>query len=66
MLKQVLARTYKEYTLVANQEKLTQFGLTTAQIGMKLNPMKQREVLTKITNGNDTIDVFIDVEEKRT
>jgi hydrophobic/amphiphilic exporter-1 (mainly G- bacteria), HAE1 family len=63
-VKTSLARTYKEYTLVANQEKLTQFGLTTAQIGMELNPMKQREVLTKITNGNDTIDVFIDVEEK--
>ncbi len=26
--------------------------------------MKQREVLTKITNGNNTIDVFIDVEKK--
>ena len=63
-VKTSLARTYKEYTLVANQEKLTQFGLTTAQIGMELNPMKQREVLTKITNGNDTINVFIDVEEK--
>ena len=63
-VKTSLARTYKEYTLVANQEKLTQFGLTTAQIGMELNPMKQREVLTKITNGNDTIDVFIDVEKK--
>ncbi|QUW22781.1 efflux RND transporter permease subunit [Sporosarcina sp. Marseille-Q4063] len=63
-VKTSLARTYKEYTLVANQEMLTQFGLTTAQIGMELNPMKQREVLTKITNGNDSIDVFIDVEEK--
>ncbi len=37
-VKTSLARTYKEYTLVANQEKLTQFGLTTAQIGMELNP----------------------------
>ena len=62
-VKTSLARTYKEYTLVTDQEKLTQFGLTTAQIGMKLNPMKQREVLTKITRGNDTIDVFIDEEQ---
>ena len=62
-VKTSLARTYKEYTLVADQEKLTQFGLTTAQIGMELNPMKQREVLTKITDGNNTIDVYIDEEE---
>lgn len=63
-VKPSLARTYKEYTLVADQEKLTQFGLTTAQIGMELNPMKQREVLTKITDGNNTIDVYIDAGEK--
>ncbi|AOV07166.1 efflux RND transporter permease subunit [Sporosarcina ureilytica] len=63
-VKTSLAKSYKEYTLVADQEKLTQYGLTTAQIGMELNPMKQREVLTKITNGNHTIDVFVDVEEK--
>jgi len=63
-VKPSLARTYKEYTLVANQEKLTQFGLTAAQIGMELNPMKQREVLTKITNGNDAINVYIDTQEK--
>ena len=63
-VKTSLARTYKEYTLVADQEKLTQFGLTTAQIGMELNPMKQQEVLTKITNGNETIDVYINVGEK--
>ena len=62
-VKPSLARTYKEYTLVANQEKLTQFGLTTAQIGMELNPMKQREVLTKITDGKNTVNVYIDEEE---
>ena len=62
-VKTSLARTYKEYTLVADQEKLTQFGLTTAQIGMELNPIKQREVLTKIARDNDTIDVYVDVEE---
>lgn len=63
-VKTSLAKSYKEYTLIADQEKLTQLGLTTAQIGMELNPMKQREVLTKITDGKNTIDVFVDVEEK--
>lgn len=59
-----LAKSYEEYTLVANQEKLTQFGLTTAQVGMELNPTKQREVLTKITKDDNTIDVYIDAEKK--
>ncbi len=63
-VKTSLAKNYKEYTLVANQEKLTQYGLTAAQIGMELNPMKQREVLTKITNGNQSIDVILQDEEK--
>lgn len=63
-VKTSLAKSYKEYTLVADQEKLTQYGLTAAQVGMALNPMKQEEVLTKITNGNQSIDVFIHDEEK--
>lgn len=63
-VKTSLAKNYKEYTLVADQEKLTQYGLTAAQIGMELNPMKQKEVLTKITNGIQSIDVFIHDEGK--
>lgn len=63
-VKTSLARSYKEYTLVADQEKLTQYGLTAAQIGMELNPMKQQEVLTKITNGNQSIEVVLHDEEK--
>lgn len=62
-VKTSLAKTFNEYTLVADQEKLTQYGLTAAQIGLELNPMKQRDVLTKITNGNNTIDVIIDEAE---
>lgn len=63
-VKTSLAKTYKEYTLVSNQEKLTQYGLTTAQIGMALNPMQQKDVLTTITNGNQTIEVIVDQEQQ--
>ncbi|MBB4824332.1 HAE1 family hydrophobic/amphiphilic exporter-1 [Sporosarcina luteola] len=59
-----LARTYKEYTLVADQEKLTQYGLTTAQIGMILYPNKQQEVITKLEDGKKSIDVLVDDAKK--
>lgn len=62
-VKTSLSKTYREYTLVADQERLNHFGLTTAQVGMEVNPMKQREVLTTITKDDNTIDVYIDAEE---
>lgn len=62
-----LSKSYKEYTFVVDQDKLTQYGLTTAQIGMKLNPNVQREVLTTITKEDQTFDVYIDKKiEKQT
>ena len=63
-VKTSLATNYKEYTLVANQEKLTQFGLTAGQVGMALYPNNQQEVLTKIEEGNKTIEVLINEEKK--
>ncbi|KAA0965064.1 efflux RND transporter permease subunit [Sporosarcina sp. ANT_H38] len=63
-VKTSLTRKYKEYTLVANQEKLTQYGLTAAQVGMVLYPDNQQEVLTKIEEGNKTIEVLINQEKK--
>ncbi len=67
-VKTSLTRKYKEYTLVANQEKLTQYGLTAAQVGMVLYPNNQQEVLTKIEEGNKTIEVLInqDMKEHKT
>ncbi len=63
-VKTSLTRKYKEYTLVANQEKLTQYGLTAAQVGMVLYPNNQQEVLTKIEEGNKTIEVLINQDKK--
>lgn len=63
-VKTSLTRKYKEYTLVANQEKLTQYGLTAAQVGMVLHPNNQQEVLTKIEEGNKVIEVLINEEKK--
>lgn len=52
--------SYEEHTLVADQEKLVQYGLTTAQVGMALNPNGQREVLTTIEEDNEIFEVYID------
>ncbi|WJY28398.1 efflux RND transporter permease subunit [Sporosarcina trichiuri] len=54
-----LSRTYKEYTLEADQEKLTQAGLTTAQIGGVLYPDTRKDVLTKLDQDGRSIDVVI-------
>ncbi|MFF2752334.1 efflux RND transporter permease subunit [Psychrobacillus sp. NPDC058041] len=60
-----LSKSYKEYTFVVDKEKLTQYGLTTAQIGMKLNPNVPREVLTTITKDDQTVDVYIDQQKEK-
>ncbi|GKV54670.1 swarming motility protein SwrC [Sporosarcina sp. NCCP-2222] len=59
-----MSRTYKEYTLVADQEKLTQYGLTTAQVGMILYPNKQQQVITKLEDGRKSINVLVDDAKK--
>ena len=43
-----IAKTFAEYTLVADQEKLSKMGLTAAQIGMGLSNQHDRPVLTTI------------------
>ncbi|MBE1554322.1 efflux RND transporter permease subunit [Sporosarcina limicola] len=63
-VKTSLATNYKEYTLVANQKKLTQYGLTAAQVGMVLYPNNKQEVLTKIEEDNKVIEVLINEEKK--
>ncbi|WP_413299286.1 efflux RND transporter permease subunit [Bacillus sp. 1P10SD] len=59
-----ISATYDEYTLVANQEKLSKLGLTAAQIGMELSANGQRQVLTTIKKDNKELNVYVDVEKK--
>ncbi|MDR6123263.1 HAE1 family hydrophobic/amphiphilic exporter-1 [Bacillus sp. SLBN-46] len=59
-----ISATYDEYTLVANQEKLSQLGLTAAQIGMELSGNGQRQVLTTIKKDDKEMNVYVDVEKK--
>jgi hydrophobic/amphiphilic exporter-1 (mainly G- bacteria), HAE1 family len=64
-VKSSISETYDEYSLVANQEKLSQLGLTTAQIGMELAGNSGRQVLTTIKNGSKEMNVYLQVEKKK-
>ncbi|MED1268546.1 efflux RND transporter permease subunit [Bacillus mycoides] len=59
-----VAKTYAEYTLVADQEKLSKMGLTAAQIGMGLSNQHDRPVLTTIKKDNKDINVYVETEKQ--
>ena len=54
---------YVEYVFNVEQDELLQYGLTTGQIIMMLNPMKTSEVLTTVEKDGDTIDVIVQQEQ---
>lgn len=60
-----ISEAYDQYTLVANQEKLSQYGLTAAQIGMKLNSTGESPILTTVKHDGEDVNVYIEVEEKQ-
>lgn len=64
-VKTSVSNTYEEYTLVADQDKLSELGLTAAQIGMELSNMGQRQVLTTVENGGKEVNVYIEVEKEK-
>src|SRR5699024_9243587 len=49
-----ITEAYDQYTLVANQDKLSEHGLTAAQIGMALSDSSDNDVLTIVEN--DDVD----------
>lgn len=59
-----LAKTYKQYKLVADQAKLSQYGLTAGQVAMALSPVRAQEQLTTITKDGEKLNVTVHVEEK--
>lgn len=52
-----MSETYDEYTFVANQEELSKHGLTAAQIGMALNPTRERPILTTVEKDGEDLNV---------
>lgn len=59
-----LSEAYDQYTLVANQKKLSEYGLTTAQIGMALADHEDSSPITTVKHNGDDVDVFVEVEKK--
>ncbi|MCQ6560831.1 efflux RND transporter permease subunit [Paenibacillus mendelii] len=60
-----LSKTYEQYTLVADQEKLSSLGLTAGQVAMKLSPMRERLVLTEVAVDGKQYKVYIEVDQKQ-
>ncbi|WP_054028900.1 efflux RND transporter permease subunit [Bacillus sp. FJAT-28004] len=59
-----LSETYEQYRLVANQEKLSQNGLTAGQIAMALSPVRERPVLTTVEVDGEQFNVYVKVDTK--
>ncbi|WP_239616176.1 efflux RND transporter permease subunit [Cohnella mopanensis] len=58
-----LSKTYDQYTIVADQAKLSQYGLTAGQIAMALSPQRVRPVITQVEEQGKTYNVYVDVEK---
>lgn len=54
-----LSERYDEFTLRVNQKTLLQLGLSTAQIGMMLNPNETEEAITTIKKDGKNVDVIV-------
>ncbi|MFU1795882.1 efflux RND transporter permease subunit [Paenibacillus azoreducens] len=59
-----LSKAYDQYTIVADQQKLSSMGLTAGQIAMKLSPVRERPVLTEIKVEDKKYKVFIETDSK--
>ncbi|HUC91394.1 MAG TPA: efflux RND transporter permease subunit [Paenibacillus sp.] len=58
-----LSKTYGQFTIAADQAKLSRYGLTAGQIAMKLSPVRTRPVLTQVKVEDKTYDVYVEVNK---
>jgi multidrug efflux pump subunit AcrB len=54
---------YVEYTFKVAQDELLQYGLTTGQIVMMLNPNKTQDVLTTVEKDGNSLEVIVQQEQ---
>jgi HAE1 family hydrophobic/amphiphilic exporter-1 len=59
-----LSKTYEQYTLVADQQKLSSLGLTPGQLAMKLSPVRERPVLTEVAIEGKKYNVYIEADSE--
>ncbi|MFK7692513.1 efflux RND transporter permease subunit [Paenibacillus sp. HJGM_3] len=60
-----LSKTYEQYTLVADQQKLSQTGLTAGQIAMALSPVRQRPELTEVKVDGKMYKVYVNIDTRQ-
>ncbi|MGE7907991.1 efflux RND transporter permease subunit [Peribacillus sp. NPDC094092] len=58
-----LSDAYEQYTLVADQEKLSELGLTAAQIGMSIANTNKDDAITTIKKEGEEVKVYVETEE---
>ncbi|MNZ31673.1 Multidrug resistance protein MdtB [compost metagenome] len=59
-----ISEAYEQYTLVADQKKLSSLGLTAGQVAMKLSPVYQRPVLTEVEIDGKNYNVYIETDKE--
>ncbi|MFE4144875.1 efflux RND transporter permease subunit [Peribacillus sp. YIM B13472] len=58
-----LSDAYEQYTLVTDQEKLSDLGLTAAQIGMSIANTNKDDAITTIKKDGEEVKVYVETEE---
>lgn len=58
-----LSQAYEQYTIVADQQKLSSLGLTPGQLAMKLSPVRERPVLTEVEVDGKDYKVYIEADK---
>ncbi|MHA6484311.1 efflux RND transporter permease subunit [Paenibacillus sp. strain BS8-2] len=59
-----LAKTYEQYRIVADRDKLSGYGLTAGQVAMALSPVRSNPVLTTIDVDGEAVDIHVEAEAK--
>lgn len=59
-----LSESYDQYTLVANQKKLSQYGLSAAQVGMQLSQAGETPALTTVKHNGKDVSVYVETKKK--
>lgn len=59
-----LSETYEQYRIVADQTKLSQYGLTAGQVAMALAPVRETPLLTTIEKDGEDINIYLKAEQK--
>lgn len=60
-----LSKSYQEYTIAADQKKLSKLGLTASQIGMELSDSGDKSALTTLKKNGKDINVYVKVDKDK-